>query len=69
MLKKILITALVLFIGFTIKDLRAGEKIHWEESIGIIVFVLLFAAFKEWVDIPYDWDKHKKKKEEKSKSH
>lgn len=67
MLKKILIGALLFFIGFTIKDIKNGEKIHWEESIILLVFALGMFAFKEWVEVPYDWEKHKNKNKDKDK--
>lgn len=64
MLKKILLGAAILFIGFIIKIVRGGEGIHWEEITIFAVVALAAIALKEWTDIPYDWNKNKKKDKE-----
>lgn len=65
MVRKIVLAAAIFFIGFTIKDIKAGETIYLEERIILFVFALGVFAFKEWVEIPYDWDKHTNKGKEK----
>lgn len=63
MYKKILLGAAVLFIGFMFKSIQTGDKIDWELIIIFGVVALVIIAFKEWTAIPYDWNKHKNKKD------
>lgn len=64
MLKKILLGAAILFIGFVIKTVRGGEGIQWAEIAIFGVLALAVIALKEWTDIPYDWNKNKNKNNE-----
>ncbi|QHJ69157.1 hypothetical protein [Planococcus halotolerans] len=68
MLKKILIGAFIFFIGFTIKNVRNGEKMILEDILLLAGVALVVFAFKEWVEVPYDWDKHKNKNKDKDKN-
>lgn len=65
MLKKILLGAAILFIGFVIKIILGGEGIHWDEIAIFAVLALAVIALKEWTDIPYDWNKNKNKDKDK----
>ncbi|MCM3611637.1 hypothetical protein M4S82_10265 [Planococcus sp. MERTA32b] len=67
MLKKILIGAALMALGFIIKDLRSGEELALELILVYGGVALAFIAFKEWVEVPYDWDKHKNKDKDKEK--
>lgn len=61
MYKKILLGAAIFFVVFTIKTYKSGEPVTWSDSFYLLLIAVGFFAFKEWVDIPYDWDKHKNK--------
>lgn len=67
MLKKILIGAALFTVGFIIKDLRSGEEVLLENILIYGGFALAVIAFKEWVEVPYDWDKHKNKNKDKER--
>lgn len=67
MLKKILIGASLMVLGFVIKDIRNGEGMVLENILIYGGVALAVIAFKEWVEVPYDWDKHKNKNKDKDK--
>lgn len=67
MYKKILLGAAIFFVGFTIKIYKSGDPVTWSGSVYLLLFAVGFFAFKEWVDIPYDWGKHKNKGKDKKK--
>lgn len=61
MFKKAFIGAAAIVIGFTLRDIRAGEEIYLGDSLIFFAIALAFGIFLEWTFIPYDWDKHKNK--------
>ena len=61
MFKKAFIGAAAIVIGFTVRDIRAGEEIFWGDSLLFFAIALALGIFIEWTMIPYDWDKHKNK--------
>ena len=65
MLKKGLIAAVIFYVGYTLKDIKSGEKIYWEDSIMLLVIAVVIFIFAEWVAVPYEWDKHKNKNKDK----
>ena len=67
MLKKILIGAALMVLGLIMKDIRNGEGMVLENILIYGGIALGVIAFKEWVEVPYDWDKHKNKDKDKEK--
>ncbi|WP_282020110.1 hypothetical protein [Planomicrobium okeanokoites] len=67
MLKKILIGAALMVLGFIMKDIRNSEGMVLENILIYGGIALGVVAFKEWVEVPYDWDKHKNKDKDKEK--
>ncbi len=67
MLKKILIGAALMVLGFIMKDIRNGEGMVLENILIYGGIALGVIAFKEWVEVPYDWDKHKNKDKDREK--
>lgn len=60
MLKKNIKLALIIFIGWSIKDYVSHGEIQWGDSLlyAVIVFVVYFIM--DWTQEPYDWSKHKR---------
>ncbi|WP_084242924.1 hypothetical protein [Planomicrobium okeanokoites] len=67
MLKKILIGAALMVLGFIMKDIRNSEGMVLENILIYGGIALAVIAFKEWVEVPYDWDKDKNKDKDKEK--
>ena len=64
MLKKGLIAAVIFFVGVTLKGIKAEGHIIWSDSLFAFAVGFVVFTFKEWVEVPYDWDKHKNKNKE-----
>lgn len=63
--KKSLIGAVLIVGGFTIRDIRGGEEFYLVDSLQMFILAFLIGIFVQWTMIPHDWNKNKKKQEDK----
>lgn len=64
MFKKSLLVAVGAFVAVAIKNIISGDKLYLEEYFMFFVITFFGYLLKEWTDIPYDWNKNKRKEKQ-----